>query len=351
MMPVMQWEKSAPATKIADLALSSNEATEDSLMDWLRSDACTLEAAGCESTGFPVSSESFEEHSLQDSELYSGPGRWPPPEVLQLEHASAAGDFFAVQTILHQWNEKPKCEQINKDLFASCFEFTLDKGRLPIAQHLVEHGIVINEAHFKLAMNKKCYAFLQLALDYGLDINKSWGDYDVAPLADTFDDKAMTRWFLDHGADPNAQTRLGITPISKALVSASFDIVTLLFDQGGPDSIQHGHLLHHIIHRQNQDRLQVLEYLFAKGALNQLNRIKYHDCPSLYEEENLIVGCGTPLHEAATSGKLDIVRSLVARGADPLMHDGKGRLPIDLARTACHTGVVDFLASLSLEIN
>ncbi len=181
--------------------------------------------------------------------------------------------------------------------------------------------------------------------------NKSWGDYDATPLAHMFTDKAMTRWFLDHDADPNAQTRLGITPISKALVSASFDIITSLFDHGGPDSIQHGHLLHHIIHRHSHDRLQVLEYLFAKGAPNQLNKIKYYDCPSLYEEENLIVGCGTPLHEAATSGRLDIVRSLVARGADTLMHDRKGRLPIDLARTACHTGVVDFLASLLLEPN
>jgi len=144
-----------PAQKIVDL--SSNEATEDSLMEWLKSDACMLEVAECESTGFPVSSESFEEHSLQEFELRR------LPEVLQLEHASGAGDLFAIQTILHQWSEKPKCEQINKDLFASCFEITLDKGRLPIAQYLVEHGIVINEAHFKLAMNQKCYAFLQLA--------------------------------------------------------------------------------------------------------------------------------------------------------------------------------------------
>ena len=316
-------------------------------MDWLRSDACTLRAAECESNDDGSGrSEILEERSLQDFGLYTGSDRWPPPEVVQLEHASAAGDLVAVQAILRQWKEKPKCERINKDLFASSFQFTLDKGRLPIARYLVEHGVVINEAHFKLAMHKKYYAFLQLALDHGFDINKPQGDYDAAPLADTFDDIALTQWFLDHGADPNAQTRLGITPISKALISASFDIISLLFDQGGPDSIQHGQLLHHIVHRQNRDRLQILDYLFAKGALSQLNRIKYYDSPSLYEEENLILGCGTPLHEAATSGTLDIVRSLVVRGADPLLPDGKGRLPIDLARAACHTGVVEYLASL-----
>ena len=349
MMPAINWEMS---DQLPDLTSSSNEATENSLMDWLGSGACTLEAAECKiNEDFSLSSEPLEKHPLQEFELYNGPGRWPPQDVLQLEHASAAGDFTAVQAILHEWNQKPKCEQINKDLFAGSFQYTLDIDRLPIAQHLVELGIVINEAHFKLAMNKKCYAFLQLALDHGFDINKPWADYDAAPLADTFDDEALTRWFLDHGADPNAQTRLCITPISKALMSASFDIITLLFDQGRPDSIQHGQLLHHIVHRQKNDRLQVLDYLFAKGALDQLNRIKYHDCPSLYEEENLIVGCGTPLHEAANSGRLDVVKSFVARGADPLMHDGKGRLPIDLARMNCHIGVVGFLASLSAEIN
>lgn len=42
-------------------------------------------------------------------------------------------------------------------------------------------------------------------------------------------------------------------------------------------------------------------------------------------------GRGTPLHEAARGGHEDIVRLLIARGADPHARDEKGRTPRDLA--------------------
>ena len=129
---------------------------------------------------------------------------------------------------------------------------------------------------------------------------------------------------LDHDTDPNAETRVGLIPMSRALVHASIGIVEMLLNHGGPQSIDHGQLLHHAVHREMSDRLQVLEYLCTKGALRFINQLKYRDRPDLFEEENLIVGFGTPLHEAARSGKQDVVEFLMARGADPPIPDGKG---------------------------
>jgi len=224
----------------------------------------------------------------------------------------------------------------------------MEGGHVDIGSYLIKHGISMNSAHFRLAIEKKSYQFLELFLDHGFNINKSQGDLDPAPLANVFDDERMTLWFLDHDADPNAETRMGITPLSKALFRVPFHIVRLLFDRGGPHSVNCGYSLHHAIHRETPGRLRVLDYLLTQGASSNINQLIYHDRQSLSEEENLILGCGTPLHKASRHEKLDVVKLFVSRGADPLILDGKGRLAIDAARTSCHSDVVEYLASCSV---
>jgi len=331
-------------------AITSDGMTEHDLAEWLISDACTLEAAGWHSVDlerYGLDAEPLEVAPLQTFDLYNGPGRRPPPEVLQLEIASASGDMAAVKDILQQWSERPEDEQINKDLFASSFKFAMENGHVCVASYLIDNGIIMNEAHFKLAMEKKSYSFLQLYLYHGFDINRPQSYLDPPPLSDTFDDEQLTVWFLDHGADPNAGTRMGITALSKALLRAPFCIIALLFDRGGPHSIKHGQLLHYAVYRETSDRLEVLEYLLNKGALSNINKLKYQDCPGPYEEENLIIGCGTPLHGAVDSGRLDVVKLLVAWGADPLVQDGKGRLAIEWAQKMSHNDIVEYLSPLS----
>lgn len=327
-----------------DGALLSMKTTEADLSIWLDSDACTLEALGWE---IPFHNQPVEQMPFRNFVLYNGPGRWPPPEVLQLETAGAAGDMPTVKAILQQWHETPKDKQINLDLFASSFEFAMKGGHISVASYMLERGVSMNEAHFKLAMRQKSYSFLELFISYGFDINSPRSSTDPGPLADTFDDETMTRWFLDHGADPNAETRMGVTPISRALIHASSDIIEMLFNHGGPQSVDHGQLLHHALHRETSDRLQVLEYLFTKGALRVINQLKYRDRLDLFQEEHLTIGCGTPLHEAARLGKEDVVEFLVARGADPLIRDGRGLLAIDCALQAGRGEVVEYLTSLS----
>ena len=46
---------------------------------------------------------------------------------------------------------------------------------------------------------------------------------------------------------------------------------------------------------------------------------------------------GTPLHTAAFTGDVVMVRLLVAAGADPSIEDEKGRTPLDLARERGHS--------------
>ena len=57
-------------------------------------------------------------------------------------------------------------------------------------------------------------------------------------------DQKLTGWFLNQGADPNAEcgSGLDLTPLSIAVADAPFAVISLLFDRGG--SIEHGQLLH-----------------------------------------------------------------------------------------------------------
>ena len=224
-------------------------------------------------------------------------------------------------------------------------------GHISIARCLLDYGIPLKEHlsgyEFKEATELKSYDFLQLYLDHGFDINKQMDQFYSTALSLTysrFHDIEMTRWFLDHGADPNRESRGWAecnTPLGWAVANASLDIIKLLFDRGG--SIKHGDLLIHVAYRKNPDRIQVVEYLLAKGALADINKLRYHDNPALSYERNHFFECDAAIHMAARVGHLDVVELLIARGTDPLLPNSKGQLAIDVTRQANHDNVVDYL--------
>ena len=344
----MRATTNSAASTPKDEGFASGLVTEDDLNSWVNSTSCTLEAVGWSETEIrTLHADPLEKIPLQERHTSCDHGNWRPPEVLQLETASASGDIASVKEILRQYDGRLKDENTSIDLFASSFKFAMRGNHLPVAAYLIEQGISFNESHFSQAMDNKAYSFLELFLEHGFDINESRSDLRPGPLADTFDDEELTRWFLDRGADPNAETRMGVTPLSAALLHAPFETIALLFNRGGPESIEYGQLLHHAIFREHTDHLQVLEYLFARGALININQLKYQDRPSAFDEENLIIGCGTPLHGAADKGLLNVVKLLLNKGADPLILDGKGRLAIDLAQISHHNNVVRYLTPLS----
>jgi len=119
-------------------------------------------------------------------------------------------------------------------------------------------------------------------------------------------------WFFNYNADPNAKTKIGITALFKALFRTPFRIIILFFNRDRPYSIKYGQLLYYTVYRETSDRLEVLEYLFNKRALSNINKLKYQDYPSPYEEENLIIGCKTPLYKAVDNKRLNIMKLLVA---------------------------------------
>ena len=141
-------------------------------------------------------------------------------------------------------------------------------------------------------------------------------------------DEELTRWFLTHGADPNAKSDVDETPLSIAVRDTPFEMIKLLFDHGG--STEHGHLLHYAIARKLPDRLEVFKWIFEKGGF-RINDIMYQTDPRAFLQ-NEFAGLGTPLHSTTEGDHLDIVEILLSNGADPGVKNSLGNLPIMNAR-------------------
>lgn len=146
------------------------------------------------------------------------------------------------------------------------------------------------------------------------------------------------RWFLDHGADPNAERigqyrhSMGETALSKSMWHASFSAIKVLFEYGGPDTTRSGNLLWYTMNRDAPYRLGSIRYLLEREAVNDLTKVMYHDRPEAARQMEWVLGRQTPLNIPARGGRLDIVKLLVARGAGRMIPDSKGRLAIDETR-------------------
>ncbi|KAK2763316.1 hypothetical protein FQN54_009952 [Arachnomyces sp. PD_36] len=209
---------------------------------------------------------------------------------------------------------------------------------------LLGQGAPMKEHHFLEATRRGAVDILQSYLDNGWDINTPMDTHNPPALAFAFENEKLVDWFLDHGADPNERCSFqDCTSLSIAVRDASIAIIKLLFERGG--SIERGQLLHYAAQRKGDDRVEVLQFIFAKNPTfigKTVNKIKDEDNPEDYCR-NLFSGLGTPLHYAAREGFLDVVQFLLQNGADTQRQDPQGKIALDWAEYYGHEPVVEEL--------
>lgn len=154
------------------------------------------------------------------------------------------------------------------------------------------------------------------------------------------DNRALTEWFLDHGADINAVCAWDFTPMSEAMCRASLDTIKFLFQRGG--DINRGQLLHNAVLRDAPDVIELVGLLLDMGA--SINGIQYENHPRAFGERSAFA-LGTPLHYAAEENRPELVTYLLQRGADPSIKNTKGRTVLETAEFLHQFEVVQILRS------
>ncbi|KAI6811782.1 hypothetical protein KC332_g11914 [Hortaea werneckii] len=222
-----------------------------------------------------------------------------------------------------------------------CLHHAVKNNRLSIVRAILSYDVkTLDEDTLGIAIESCSTATLSLFLEMGWYINRTLEDDSLSSLA--VYDRGMVQWFLQNGANPNARCNLDLTPLSVVVEVGQFEVVKLMM--GGSRRIRSGQLLHHAVRREAPDCAQVVEYILGQGA--DVNEVMYqHDIKSYLQQEAF--GLGTPLHEAAKLGKLDVIELLGRYHANPLIEDSLGMTPIQVAEAMNHSDACGQLQKLA----
>ena len=160
---------------------------------------------------------------------------------------------------------------------------------------------------------------------------------------------------VEHGANPNVRDdRGGATALHHTAWQGLAEIARTLLDAGADPHIRdHGHSATPLGWANENDQAEMMEILLATQPpdivdaawLGDVARVReiLADDPSLVDglEESDV----SPLQSAAWHGKIDVVRVLLERGADPsLPHVPTGKTALDFAIERGHDDIVALLA-------
>ncbi|KAI0127990.1 hypothetical protein BJ170DRAFT_595832 [Xylariales sp. AK1849] len=167
------------------------------------------------------------------------------PLMRELNDACTQGDsaLGKVEKIVSSWQNMPQPspprgpDQYPIGTLEPILYQAIRLDRADVVNYLLTQGIrICRLAVWEAVSSKSLQGTWQALLDHGLDINAPLNDSsDPPPLAFVLHDENLTRWFLAHGADPNAEARWGLTAFLKAVSDSGTPLSTvqLLHTSGG----------------------------------------------------------------------------------------------------------------------
>ncbi|KAL8917000.1 MAG: hypothetical protein Q9208_008218 [Pyrenodesmia sp. 3 TL-2023] len=266
-----------------------------------------------------------------------------------LRVASGRGDLDKVHELYSAWfadqKPNPNTGLVEHNHLHLAAQAAAAKGHWACLNYLLSRGVELYGHIISAGVKSKSIQVLEGMLGRGWNINRPQS-YDEPPyLALVVNDEATVRWFLAHGADPNAPAgEWDVTPLSYAVNRAPLSMVKLLFEHGG--SPANGQLVNYAADRKDADSIPVLQLLVDHGA--PTNEWLFENRPKLHHWA-AAGGAQTPLYQAAEAGLIENVKFLLRHGADPRkrgirMHIHEGRLPIDAAKLNKHEEIVQLLS-------
>lgn len=249
-----------------------------------------------------------------------------------LSFAASAGDSAIVRLLLDRGADLNYINRQNLGLL----HMACSRGMWWFADRLIANGDDINQAsaqgttplHLAAQGRRPEHVRELLARGARVDVVDEHGS---TPLHGSCwsDQTGCMQALLEHGADPNAADSVGLTPLVLAARSSNPEMVRTLLAAGAKTDVVDRLGRTPLQSAVDQGNAESVAMLLDAGA-----GLTYQD-PHGYNN--------TLLHLAAEYGYADVVRRLLAAGADPGVRNAAGRTPLELARQYGNAQVVHVL--------
>ena len=173
-----------------------------------------------------------------------------------------------------------------------------------------------------------------LALDAGDDIDQQDPHGRTAIMAATYAGQVdAVRLLLEREATPDIQDEMLNTPFLYAGAEGMLDILKLTNEAGADPTVTNRYGGTALIPACERGHVEVVRYLLEQSDVDvdHVNRLGWTGLL-----EAIVLSDGGPAHQ-------EIVRLLLANGADPDLADGEGVTPLDHAKARGYTVIAQIL--------
>lgn len=137
-------------------------------------------------------------------------------------------------------------------------------------------------------------------------------------------DEKLIRWFLAHGADPNAYGQPGSTILDVAAANSTPTVLDLLIAHGA--RLEDSDALHSAAGEREKKpgRVEMMSHLLHLGM--DINALAQREYPA-----GRRIGRGTPLQAAVAPEEPDRIQFLIEHGANQEVKNTLGQTPLEYA--------------------
>uniref|UniRef100_A0A8C6XDQ0 Ankyrin repeat and KH domain containing 1 n=1 Tax=Naja naja TaxID=35670 RepID=A0A8C6XDQ0_NAJNA len=210
-------------------------------------------------------------------------------------------------------------------------------GHVEVARVLLEYGAGINthSNEFKeSALTLACYKVARLLLDSGAQVNMPADSFESPlTLAACGGHVELAALLIERGANLEEVNDEGYTPLMEAAREGHEEMVALLLAQGAN------------INAQTEETQETALTLACCGGFSEVADFL------IKAGADIELGCSTPLMEAAQEGHLELVKYLLAAGANVHATTATGDTALTYACENGHTDVADVLLQAGADLN
>ncbi|XP_036917823.1 ankyrin repeat and KH domain-containing protein 1 isoform X9 [Sturnira hondurensis] len=286
-----------------------------------------------------------------------------------LTYACAGGFVDIVKVLL---NEGANIEDHNENGHTPLME-AASAGHVEVARVLLDHGAGINthsnefkESALTLACYKGHLDMVRFLLDAGADQEHKTDEMHTALMEACMDGHVeVARLLLDSGAQVNMPADSFESPLTLAACGGHVELAALLIERGANLEEVNDEGYTPLMEAAREGHEEMVALLLAQGAnINaqteetQETALTLACCGGFSEVADFLIkagadielGCSTPLMEASQEGHLELVKYLLAAGANVHATTATGDTALAYACENGHTDVADVLLQAGADL-